>query len=224
MNKIIFKSASVLAVILAVSLVMVYSFTKTASGQTCPQNTQVSGTEAILVGEITDTGGDSNLEAWFQYGLTSSYGSETSHTSMSGAGLFCATITGLQPGTTYHYRAVARNSAGTSYGSDKTFTTISGPTADIKANSSNGPISILYGNNISLSWTSQNTSSCQASGDWSGQKLTSGSETINPGTARTYNFTITCQNAGGTSTTDSVQVNVLAKPPVVVTKPAVVTF
>jgi len=36
---------------------------------------------------------------------------------------FNATLTGLSPGTTYHYRAVANNSDGESYGSDATFTT-----------------------------------------------------------------------------------------------------
>jgi hypothetical protein len=33
-------------------------------------------------------------------------------------------ITGLSPGTTYHYRAYAKNSAGEGYGNDKTFTTL----------------------------------------------------------------------------------------------------
>jgi hypothetical protein len=37
--------------------------------------------------------------------------------------LFSKTITGLSPGTTYHYRSVSENSDGTSYGSDMTFTT-----------------------------------------------------------------------------------------------------
>lgn len=223
-KKIILKSILVLAVFLAVSLVVVYNLTKITSASSCPSNTVAEETQATLVGEITDTGGDPNLEVWFQYGRTSSYGLESAHMSMNGIGLFCTTVTGLDPCTTYHYRAVAKNSAGTSYGSDKTFTTICGPTVDIKANNSNGPISILYGGNISLSWTSHNATSCQASGDWSGSKLTSGSETIHPDIAKTYNFTIACQNTNGTQTTDSVQVNVLPKPPTVITKPAIVTY
>jgi hypothetical protein len=37
-------------------------------------------------------------------------------------------ITGLVPGTTYHYRLEATNSYGTTYGPDQTFTT-NGPNA-----------------------------------------------------------------------------------------------
>src|SRR5205823_445474 len=37
--------------------------------------------------------------------------------------LTTSTLSGLTPGTTYHYRLVAQNTAGTSYGYDYTFTT-----------------------------------------------------------------------------------------------------
>ncbi len=37
--------------------------------------------------------------------------------------LAASTATNLTPGSTYHYRLVARNGGGTSYGSDQTFTT-----------------------------------------------------------------------------------------------------
>ena len=36
---------------------------------------------------------------------------------------FSQALSGLKPGTTYHFRAKAANSAGTSYGADRTFTT-----------------------------------------------------------------------------------------------------
>jgi hypothetical protein len=41
----------------------------------------------------------------------------------TGTGTFTSSITGLNPGITYHVRAYATNSVGTSYGSDLTFTT-----------------------------------------------------------------------------------------------------
>lgn len=41
----------------------------------------------------------------------------------AGTGPFISTITGLQPGTTYHVRAYASSSAGTGYGNDISFTT-----------------------------------------------------------------------------------------------------
>ena len=36
-------------------------------------------------------------------------------------------VSGLQPGTLYHFRIVATNVAGTSYGPDRTFVTLTGP-------------------------------------------------------------------------------------------------
>jgi hypothetical protein len=80
------------------------------------------------------------------------------------------------------------------------------PKVDLKVNNSDGPIQISYNDSIILSWTSTNASSCQASGDWSGQKSLSGSESIkNLTSSKTFN--LTCIGPGG-STTDSVIVNV----------------
>jgi len=218
----VIKIVIFLAIILIASLALV----KFALADNCPQNTEVSETQAFLVGEITDDGGDPNLEVWFDYGKSMGYAYQTAHFSKYGTGLFCSTIYNLEPCTTYYYRAVAKNSSGTSYGENKTFTTKCAPVSiDIKANGSNGPINLSYKDFVTLSWTSQNAASCQASEDWSGSKSTSDSEMIQLNSVKTFNFTITCKNASQTQTaTDSVQVNVSAKPPVVITKPAVVTF
>ena len=194
--------------------------------QSCPQNTEVGETQATLVGEATDTGGDPNLEVWFQYGRTESYGSETARQQKSGTGLFCYTINNLDPCATYHYRAVARNSAGVSYGANKSFTAkCLAVKADLKVNNSDSTITVSYRDNIRLSWTSENAASCEASGDWSGSKLTSGSETIQLNAVKTYTFAITCRNANGTQTkSDSIQVIAIPILPTVITKPAVVTY
>jgi FG-GAP-like repeat/Trypsin len=60
----------------------------------------------------------------FEYGTTSSYGSAT-ESYYAGAGMgpvnVSATISGLQPGTTYHYRISSSNGLGQSNGADKTF-------------------------------------------------------------------------------------------------------
>ncbi|HTU77791.1 MAG TPA: fibronectin type III domain-containing protein [Solirubrobacteraceae bacterium] len=62
---------------------------------------------------------------YFEYGPTTSYGSATS-TEPAGSGVepvsVKATITGLRPGGTYHYRLVAHNEDGYGYGADSTFT------------------------------------------------------------------------------------------------------
>ncbi len=82
------------------------------------------------------------------------------------------------------------------------------PTVDIKANGSDGPITISHNTSATLTWTSSNTTSCYASGDWSGSKPTSGSEsTGNLTSTKTYN--IFCSGPGGTDS-DSVTIYVRA--------------
>ncbi len=193
--------------------------------ESCPANTIPGETQATLVGEIMDDGGDPNLEVWFQYGKTSVYGYQTAHQSKYGTGLFCATVYNLEPCTTYYYRAVAKNSAGTSYGDSKSFTTTCSPVlVDIKANGSDGPVTLKYKDYVNLSWTSQNAVSCTASGDWVGSKSISGSQTIQLNQIKNYTFNITCSGQSGQTKTDSVTVKISANPPVVVTKPAIVTY
>jgi len=62
---------------------------------------------------------------YFQYGATTSYGLTTSMQSEAG-NIFrdvSGNISGLSAGTTYHFRIVATNSAGTTYGEDRVFST-----------------------------------------------------------------------------------------------------
>src|SRR4051794_932424 len=62
----------------------------------------------------------------FEYGTTTGYGSSTP-TSDAGAGTadvsVSASLTGLAPGTTYHYRLVATSARGTTPGADRTLVT-----------------------------------------------------------------------------------------------------
>ena len=63
----------------------------------------------------------------FEYGTDATYGWSTPDGSAGsgvGTGLVEATVDGLQPETTYHYRLVATNDHGTQEGSDRTFTTL----------------------------------------------------------------------------------------------------
>jgi len=87
--------------------------------------TAVTATSATLNGTVNPNG--SNTTTYFQYGPTPSYGSTTTNTSAgSGTGDVSvnADLTGLTPATTYHYRVAATNSGGTSFGNDRTFTTL----------------------------------------------------------------------------------------------------
>ena len=50
--------------------------------------------------------------------------------------------------------------------------------------------SIYINDSISLSWISINTSSCIASGDWNGNKNTSGTQTITLSEIKNYTFRV----------------------------------
>ena len=67
---------------------------------------------------------------YFEYGATTSYGSQTTEKD-GGSGTeevsVSADLTGLSEGTSYHFRLVASNTAGTNYGDDATFTTSTTP-------------------------------------------------------------------------------------------------
>lgn len=91
--------------------------------ENCPNLTTVEGTNVNFVGELTDMGGDTTTAVWFEYGQTSNYGQKTIEKTLTQPSTYCIAVSGLSPCTTYHYRAVARNNAGISYGEDKTFTT-----------------------------------------------------------------------------------------------------
>jgi hypothetical protein len=86
--------------------------------------TNITHTSGTLHGTVNPN--RSPTSYFFQYGTSSAYGKRTgSH----GAGADTtthpesATISRLTPGRTYHFRIVAHNQAGTSYGAGKTFTT-----------------------------------------------------------------------------------------------------
>jgi hypothetical protein len=94
--------------------------------ETGPANS-VTETSAKLTGTIDTFGGQTTYH--FEYGLTASYGSKVPAGAEAVAGnekgprTFSRGISGLQPNTTYHYRLVAKNSAGETVGEDRTFTT-----------------------------------------------------------------------------------------------------
>jgi len=84
---------------------------------------------ATLNGKVNPNGAETKM--YFEYGTTTSYGSKTSEVSV-GSGTTTLeksqAISGLSANTTYHYRVVASNSAGSSHGIDRTFTTAGAPT------------------------------------------------------------------------------------------------
>ena len=86
----------------------------------------VTGSGANLNGTVAAKGIETKYH--FEYGKTTSYGTSLPVTGASvGSGRTRVVVgqssTGLEPEVLYHYRLVATNSAGTSYGEDKIFTT-----------------------------------------------------------------------------------------------------
>ncbi len=99
-----------------------------------PPSVTTNGASGITVStatlNLTVNPNGTATTAFFEYGPTTSYGSTTTpgnfgsgNSSVSGSSVW----SGLQPNTTYHYRAVASNSGGTSYGNNVTFDTLPPP-------------------------------------------------------------------------------------------------
>lgn len=69
------------------------------------------------------------------------------------------------------------------------------PSVSLSASSA----SIIAGGNTTLNWSSVNTDTCTAGGDWSGDKGASGSQIVTPNSDSTY--TLTCSGSGGSAST-----------------------
>lgn len=116
-------------------------------------------TTATCGGNVTGNGGfpvTARGVCWNTGGYPNINDSHT--TDGAGSGSYTSNITGLTPGTTYHVRAYATNSMGTSYGQDLPFTTPNGlptvtvyvPTNTITATSAvlNGNVTNDFGSTV----------------------------------------------------------------------------
>jgi hypothetical protein len=75
------------------------------------------------------------------------------------------------------------------------------------------PTTVTAGSSATLTWTSVNTTGCSATGSWSGNQMTSGSQMVTPTSAGSQTYTLTCSNGAGTSSATSVSLMVQAAPP-----------
>jgi hypothetical protein len=66
---------------------------------------------------------EDGMTVYFEYGTNTSYGSSTSYYYTGGTSNLSVPVTGLLPGTLYHFQAVGFNGGGTAFGGDMTFTT-----------------------------------------------------------------------------------------------------
>lgn len=97
--------------------------------------TGVTAHEAMLAGTVNPNGGTTLVQ--FEYGLTTNYTNSTLAQDIgngSSAVAVSASLSGLAPGSTYHYRVVGTNDLGPGSGTDHTFTTsVVNPTATTEA-------------------------------------------------------------------------------------------
>ncbi len=118
--------------------------------------TSITSSSAVSGGNITSDGGGSVTARGVCWGTTANPTITNNKTSDgNGPGSFTSNISGLAPGTLYHIRAYATNSAGTSYGNDLTFITLAVvptlTTADVSSITSSTAIS---GGNITADGSS----------------------------------------------------------------------
>jgi hypothetical protein len=103
----------------------VFSYAYTPPTVTTGAASGLSATGATLNGTVNANHADATVS--FEYGPDTNYGTIVAATPATVTGTsdtaVSAPLTGLTPGTIYHYRVTATNSGGTSNGTDRTFAT-----------------------------------------------------------------------------------------------------
>jgi uncharacterized protein (TIGR03118 family) len=82
------------------------------------------------------------------------------------------------------------------------------PTTSLTVN----PTNIVLGQSTTLSWSSSQGTSCQASGGWGGQEPATGTADVTPTSAGTISYTLMC-SGGGYSGSSNSSVTVTVEPP-----------
>ena len=171
--------------------------------------TVTSSTSATVTGNLTGLGSAGSASLYFEYGPTTNYGSIVSGNPPSRSNLasFTGNITGLNPNTTYHYRAKAVGN-GTVYGDDQQFFTTSGTTYTL---------AYTAGANGSISGTTPQTVAQGGSGTAVTAQANTGyhfvnwsdSSTANPRTDTNVNadISVTANFAQNSGTAPSVSTN-----------------
>ncbi len=110
---------------------------------TTSQVTNVTQTTATGGGNVTSDGGATVTERGICWSTSHNPTTSGSHAnSGTGTGSFTVNMTGLTANTTYYVRAYAINSAGTSYGSEVSFSTLSGGGSSAPQGAINGLFSV----------------------------------------------------------------------------------
>jgi IPT/TIG domain len=178
----------------------------------------VTRSSVTLNATVNPDGGEV-YECKLEYGTTTSYGSSAACSALPGHGespvAVSASVTGLTPNTTYHFRISATNPGGTSAGGDETFktqpfiapTVITGATSSISqtsatanatVNPNGGEVSeckLEYGTTTSYG----SSAVCSALPGHGESPVTVSSSLEVLSNKTTYHFRISATNPGGTS-------------------------
>jgi len=104
--------------------------------------------------------------------------------------------TSVSQNTTYPYQIEAYNAGGTNRSNTLNVSTpYCPPTVDLSA----APMSIYQGQSTTLSWTTTRTTSCTASGGWSGSKAINGNEVVIPSPPPSVIYNLQCSGPGGSA-------------------------
>ena len=163
---------------------------------------------------IYRTGPYSYSATWISTNATSCSGSSrlAGYTGVSGS----RAEVSIPAGTTYDYTVTCQNAIGAAVSDTVRIIVVGAPSVDVKVDGSDGPTLTRTGPySYTASWTSLNATSCSGSSRLAGYSGTSGSraETSVPA-GTTYDYTMTCQNAAGTTASDTVRMVVVAAPTV----------
>jgi len=175
----------------------------------------VTGYTAVLNGSVNANWASTAVT--FNWGLTTAYGNTITATPSTVTGntvtAVLANLTGLIPGTTYHFRASGTNLVGTTNGADMTFTTqwvpptvVTNAASNVVSTSAqlNGTVTANYGSTtVSFDWgltTAYGNNAAALPGTVTGNTATAVNATIlNLQWATTYHFRCVGVNAGGTT-------------------------
>ena len=161
---------------------------------------------------------NTDIDVFFQYGTNPGYGSSiaAAQSPVSGSGntAVTASIAGLSPGITYHFRVVAQSASDTVYGNDITFTTAMSflPSADtlaaaavgtdaatlngtVNANNAGATVTFQYG--LTTAYGASVTADQSPVGGIADTAVTASPAGLLSGT--TYHFRVVATNANGTA-------------------------
>lgn len=187
--------------------------------------TSINSSWAQLNGTIKSNAGDTWY--YFEWGTNANYGSKTPEYRgyWTEAHPIPNSVYNLNSNTTYHFRLVARNSAGTSYGNDLTFTTLAKPPAvttttatnvthdsaqlngSVNPNGGSTTYYFEYGNTASYG---SKTNNANAGLGTSAVSVNSSITGLSPNT--TYHFRVVATNNGGINSGNDLIFTTLAIP------------